>query len=213
MATLNRLLNLLSYVINICWMCFVYLTFDTAQNSLALQYQMSGCTRCAKNIWKCLEFEKQLAWGAVPSHWTSCTVVFGATALEVQVSMHVLMTVFPGRLIFNFTDFIWTVHSLIMQNQTIAFGTVSKASTQNTTCQIGGLKLWVCSVLKGAIKNALCCDILSTMNIAVHWMIWWSPMRTEWYGGHLCVLNDMVVTYVCWMIWWSPMRHIQTVMI
>ena len=148
------------------------------KSSLALQYQISGSTRCAKNIWTCLKFEKQSAWGTVPSQWaTSCTTVFGENAHTAQISTHVLRTVFPGRLFFHFTDITWPARSLILQNQNTEFGTMSKASIQNTTCQIGGWKHSVCRCIKRIQINAMCCDILSTINIAVHWMIWWSPMR------------------------------------
>jgi len=158
--------------------CVLYTLFwHSPKLSLALQYQMGGFTTCAKNIWTCLKFEKQSVWGAVPSHWTSYTMEFGPTAHRAHISMHVLTTDFPGRLIFHFTDITWPVCSLILQNQTTAFGTMSKASIQNTTCQIGGLKHPVCSCIKRIHKNAQCCDIISTINIAVNWMIWWSPMR------------------------------------
>jgi len=41
----------------------------------------------------------------------SYTMVFGATAHTAQISMHVLGTVFQGRLIFHFTNITWPVRS------------------------------------------------------------------------------------------------------
>ena len=129
MDPLNELLNLVSHVINMCRMCFVYLTFDTAQKVVWLcNIRWVGAVSVPKISATYLKFEKKLAWWAVPSYWpTSCTTVFGATAYTAQISMHVLTTVFPGRLIFHSTDVTWLVQSLILQNQTTAFGTMSKA--------------------------------------------------------------------------------------
>lgn len=133
--------------------CLPYF-WHSPKSSLSLQYQMSCCTMWAKNIWTYFKFEKQLAWWAVPSYWpTSHTVVFGATAHTAQISMRVLRIVFPGRFIFHFTDILWPVCSLILQNQTTVFGTMSKASKQNTTCQISGLKHWVCRCIKRIHKK------------------------------------------------------------
>jgi len=127
MDTLNKLLNLLSHVINICRMCFVYLNFATAQKVVWLcniiWVGALGVPKTFEHFWNL----KKSAWGAVPSHRMSCTMVFGPTAHRAQISMHVLTTVFPGRLIFHFTDIIWLVHSLTLQNQTTAFGTMSKS--------------------------------------------------------------------------------------
>jgi len=164
MATLNRLLNLLSYVINICWMCFVYLTLDTAQ----------------KVVWLCnIRWVDALGVSKISEHtWNLKNSLPEERCFHSDQRHARSQDSFSSRHIFHFTYIIWQVRSLILQNRTTAFGTMSKkASTQNTNCQIGGLKHWVCSVLKGCIKNALCCDMLSTMNIAVHWMIWWSPMH------------------------------------
>jgi len=160
MDPLNRLLNLLSYVINICRMCFVYLTFDRAQKVVCVcnirWVGALGVPKIFEHIWnwknslpeeRCLHTEQH--------HALRC--------LGQLLIQHMFLCMFSGQFSrqthFYLTDIIWPVCSLILPNQTTAFGTMSKASTQNTNCKIGGLKHWVCSVLKGCIK--MLCVVIS----------------------------------------------------
>ena len=179
MDPLNELLNLVSHVINMCRMCFVYLTFDTAQKVVWLcnirWVRAAGVPKISATY---LKFEKKLAWWAVPSYWpTSCTTVFGATAYTAQISMHVLTTVFPGRLIFHSTDVTWLVQSPNLAEPDYCLWDYVKSKVYET--QPVKLMAWnteCAGVLKGSIKK---CSVL------------WHPFHHE----HRSALNDMVVTY------------------
>jgi hypothetical protein len=144
--------------------CIPYFWRSPKRSSLALQYQVSGCTWCAKNIWTYMKFEKQLAWWAALSYWPlSCTKVFGTTAHTAQISMHVLRTIFPGRLIFHFTDITWQINFISVVSIPLCYINYRSYILSNTTRWMlihfntyfySGDMFRLCQVLESAASSA-----------------------------------------------------------
>jgi hypothetical protein len=129
MDPLNKLLNLLSHVINICRMYSVYLTFDVAPKVVWLcnirWVGALGVPKISEQIWN-LKNSMLDGWCL---HTDQCHTPWCLERLFIQ---HRFPCMFSGQF-FQADSFLISQTSpgqfvrLILQNQTTAFGTMSKA--------------------------------------------------------------------------------------
>jgi hypothetical protein len=63
------------------------------------------CTWCARNTWRYTKFENLCACYAGLPHWRSSrAITYGTNVQTAQISVRVLMTMFPRRLVLTFAD-------------------------------------------------------------------------------------------------------------
>ena len=99
--------NSLLWVVNIGRTSFVYLAFwrSSEGSSLVWTDQASGCTKCARNTWRYTKFENHLAcYAGLPNWRSSCAIMYGTYVHTTQISVQVLRTMFPRRLVPTFAD-------------------------------------------------------------------------------------------------------------
>ena len=62
-------------------------------------------TWCPRNTWRYTKFENQRACYAGLPYWrSSCAITYGTNVQTAQISVQVLMTLFPRRLVLTFAD-------------------------------------------------------------------------------------------------------------
>ena len=117
----------------------------------------------------------------------------GATAHTAQISMKVLRTVFPGRLISRFGDNTWPACSPdLAVPDYFLWGYIKSRVYKTGSANIADLKKQILECIQGIPKEML-------QHVIISFLLWMQEC-TEWQGGHL-----QSVIFKQWRLRWILM--------